>query len=282
RVSRPRWLAVGGLLPGVLAPALISGCGTGTAPVRAASAAPPASRRVETLRAPDGGYQAQAAVDGRGVTHVVYLMGEAGGADLFYRRRENGARAAPLQVRPGGGAVGARTIRGPQLALGRSGRAHVVWFGSAKSGVIGPEGSAPLLYSRLNEGGGGFEPARNVMGSTTSLDGGPGIAADQAGNVYVVWHAAEKKGQTEAARKVWVARSTDDGKSFSRETAAWNEATGVCPCCSTEAFADSKGAVYALYRMAANRTERDMVLLTSTDQGRTFNGSRIDAWPVDT
>lgn len=81
---------------------------------------------------------------------------------------------------------------------------------------------------------------------------------------------------------MWIAKSADDGKSFTRETLAWNEPTGVCPCCSTEAFADSKGVLYALYRMAANRSERDMVLLTSRDQGRTFVGNRIDPWPVDT
>lgn len=274
-------MAVGGVTLFALATTTLSGCAGPTAVV-AAPGERAVATRVETLGTPDGGYQTQAVTDAQGVAHLVYLKGDAGGADLFYRRRENGAWTAPLQVGPAGGAVGAGTIRGPQLTLGRGGRVHVAWFGSAKSGVTGPEGSAPLLYSRLNEGGGGFEPARNLMGATTSLDGGPGIAADQTGNVYVVWHAAERKGQTEAARKVWISRSTDDGKSFSRETTAWNEATGVCPCCSTEAFADSKGTVYALYRMAANRTERDMVLLTSTDQGRTFKGSRIDAWPVDT
>jgi len=220
--------------------------------------------------------------DAQGVIHLVYLKGEAGGADLFYRRRKSSEWSEPLPVGPAGGAVGAGTIRGPQLALGRGGKVHVVWFGSDKSGMKGPEGSAPLLYSRLNESGSAFEPARNLMGSTTSLDGGPGIAADGAGNVYLIWHAAEFKGQGEAARKVWIARSADNGKSFSREASAWKEPTGVCPCCSTEAFADSKGTLYALYRMAANRSERDMVLLTSGDQGRTFQGKRIDPWPVDT
>jgi hypothetical protein len=229
----------------------------------------------------------QAAADPRGSVHVVYLKGDASAADLFYVRREGGGWTKPLRVGEPGGAVGAGTIRGPQIALGRNGRAHVVWFGSGKSGVKG-NGGAPLLYSRLDETGGAFEPARNLMQVSMVLDGGPGVAADADGNVCVGWQAAAVKGAGEGERRLWIARSTDDGKSFAAESPAWKETGipesgwGACPCCSTEVFTDRKGQVYAMYRIAASKSERDMALAVSADRGRSFRGSRIDPWPVDT
>ena len=259
--------------------AALGGCSS-PAQLGAASAAAEAPP-VELMRVPDGGYQVKAALDARGGVHIVYLKGEPGSADIFYSRREGAGWSAPLQIGGPGAAVGSGTIRGPQLALGRHGRVHVVWFGSEKSGLKGPDG-APLLYSRLNEAGTGFEPPRNLMRASKVLDGGPGVAADREGNVYVAWQAAAVKGDGETARRLWLARSTDDGKTFAAEVPAWSEPTGACPCCSTEVFADSKGRVYAMYRIAASRTERDMALVASTDRGRTFRGARIDPWPVPT
>lgn len=259
---------------------LAVGLGCLLRPPRAQAAAP----RVEIVRAPEGGYQCQAAVDGRGTVHLVYVKGDPKACDLFYCRREGAAWSTPVRVnsRPGSG-VAMGTIRGPQLALGRGGRVHVVWFGSSEAGVKGPADSAPLLYARLNEAGSAFEPQRNLMQGTTALDGGPGVAADPSGNVYVAWQAADErtKGEGPGKRQLWIARSADDGKSFTREARAWDEPLGACPCCSTEAFVDGKGSLYVLYRMAANRTERDTVLMVSTDHGRTFRGKRVDPWPID-
>jgi len=252
--------------------------------LRQSPAAQAASPRVEIVRAPEGGFQCQTAVDARGVTHLIYLKGTPKACDAFYTRREGSNWALPLRVnsRPNS-AVAMGTIRGPQLALGKGGRVHVVWFGSSEAGIKGPAGSAPLLYARLNDAGTAFEPERNLMQASSSLDGGPGVAADASGNVYVAWQAASESGKGEGPgkRQLWVARSTDDGKSFNRDAPAWEEPLGACPCCSTEAFVDAKGVLYVQYRMAANDTERDMILLVSTDRGRTFQGKRIDPWPIN-
>lgn len=268
------------LLLAVAAAGLAATALTTARPYPAFAAAP----RVEIVRAPEGGFQCQAAVDARGVTHLVYLKGTPSGCDAYYTRREGSNWATPLRVNSrANSAVAMGTIRGPQLALGKGGRVHVVWFGSSQAGIKGPADSAPLLYSRLNNAGTAFEAERNLMQASAALDGGPGVAADPSGNVYVAWQAASAggKGEGPGKRQLWVSRSADDGKSFSREAPAWQEALGACPCCSTEAFVDAKGALYVLYRMAANDTERDMVLLVSTDQGRTFQGKRIDPWPIN-
>ena len=48
------------------------------------------------------------------------------------------------------------------------------------------------------------------------------------------------------------------------------------------AFADSRGAVYVLYRAATDFVDRDMYLLSSTDRGRNFRGLRLHPWKLDT
>src|SRR5437660_6347653 len=63
----------------------------------AASAAAP---RVELMKTPEGGIQPQAVIDGRGVTHLVFLKGDPKAADIYYTHRESGAGAwsTPLRV----------------------------------------------------------------------------------------------------------------------------------------------------------------------------------------
>jgi hypothetical protein len=251
--------------------------------VTAAVPAAPAGDRVRLVKTPDGGIQPQAMVDDRGAVHLVYLKGPAGAADIFYRRQDPGSDRwpEPLRVnsRPGA-AVATGTIRGAQLAVGKGGRVHVVWFGSAAM-PRGPDNSAPLLYSRLDDAGSAFEPERNLMQFTSALDGGPSVAADAAGNVYVAWHGQDGSSKGEASRRAWIARSQDEGKSFSREAPAFGEPTGACACCGAKAFADRQGALYFLYRAATGGTERDMVLLTSRDRGQTFQGRRIHPWRIN-
>ena len=106
------------------------------------------------------------------------------------------------------------------------------------------------------------------------------VVADDAGNVYVVWHGQRKGNRGEDKRQVWIARSTDDGKTFSIEAPAWAEPTGVCGCCSTRAFADRDGTVYVLYRSATAQVNRDTYLLGSRDCGKSFQQALVHRWKV--
>lgn len=137
-----------------------------------------------------------------------------------------------------------------------------------------------MLYARLNDAGTAFEPQRNLMHVGGFLDGGGTVAADRAGNVWVAWGGmGDARG--EEHREVYVARSSDDGKTFAKETPAWGEATGACACCGMRAFADDRGTAYMLYRAATEGVHRDMVLLTSSDSGKTFSGRRIHPWKLN-
>lgn len=219
--------------------------------------------RVTILRLPAGGVQGQAAVDQNGNVHLIYLAGEAARSDVFYMRSTDGGKTfcAPMRVNSQpGSAIAMGTVRGAQLAIGRGGRVHVAWMGSSLALPKAPGGGTPMLYARIREDGSGFEPQRNVIAAHPGLDGGGSVAADARGNVYVAWHAPEKPGAGEQSRRVWVARSTDDGKTFSPESAISDE-TGACGCCGMRVFAGTDGALYALYRTANHMTQRDMTLL---------------------
>ncbi|HEV3447886.1 MAG TPA: hypothetical protein VG099_24830 [Gemmataceae bacterium] len=228
---------------------------------------------VTLLRPPNGGIQPQALVDAKGTLHLLYFKGDNPGAgDLFYIRRDAGAErfSEPIRInsRPASAcAIG--SVRGGQMALGKGNRIHIVWNG------LGTD------YARLNDSATAFEEQRNLMRQTHTPDGGGTVAADDAGNVYVIWHGIGKGEQArEDKRKVWVARSEDEGKTFSLEAPVWTQPTGVCPCCSTRAFADRKGSVYLLYRSATAGVNRDIYLLSSVDRGQSFHESLVHQWKV--
>jgi len=237
---------------------------------------------VRLQRAPAGALQPQAAMDAQGTLHLVYLKGEPKGCDVFYSRRARGAEGftPPLRVNSQpGSAVAVGTIRGAQLALGKGGRVHVAWNGSQQATPKPPTQSAPLLYTRMTDPGTAFEPQRNLVNTTQHLDGGGTVAADLAGNVYVLWHSAPAGNQAgEAGRAVFLARSQDEGRTFAGERGVNPEPTGACACCGMRAFTDAEGNLFALYRTAASALNRDMTLLVSRDQGGRFTSTTLHRW----
>ncbi|MGE3821390.1 MAG: sialidase family protein [Isosphaeraceae bacterium] len=242
--------------------------------------------RVIAIKTPDAGIQPQAVTDAAGVIHLLYFRGQPSGGDLYHARREPGETEFSGHVRVNsqpGSAVAVGTIRGGQLAIGKEGRVHVAWNGSSRAEPPNPILGSPMLYSRSNPEGTAFEPQRNLMRRTFHLDGGGSVAADAQGRVYVAWHAASAEGpEGEAGRRLWVARSEDDGATFTEEKPALEQATGACACCGTKALVDRRGTLHVLFRAATASVERDMTLVTSTDHGETFQAASLQPWPVTT
>jgi hypothetical protein len=239
---------------------------------------------VRTVRVPDSGIQPQAAIDDMGTLHLVYFKGDAAHGDLLYVRSTDDAKtfSRPIRVNSvDGSAIAAGTIRGAHLAIGRNNRPHIAWNGSGKPETA--DKLVPMFYTRLDDSGEAFEPQRNVITRRYGLDGGGSVAADRAGNVYVAWHAPEQQGTGEANRRVWVVRSSDDGKTFAPESAAFDAPTGACGCCGMRIFADpASGSLFALYRSATEQVHRDIYLLRSDDHAATFQGADISPMIVGT
>jgi hypothetical protein len=248
------------------------------------------SASVVMVRVPHNGIQPEAVVDERGTLHLLYFAGEPGAGDLFYVRSNDYGETFSTPVRVNsqpGSAIATGTIRGGQIAVGRGGRVHVAWNGSDAAnpkGLINPANgrpSAPFLYARSNADGTGFEAQRTLTTRSYGIDGGGSIAAGANGSVYAAWHALAVGGDNgEDHRLIWIARSTDDGATFSAEQPAWREPTGACGCCGVRMFAGPSNILYLLYRSATAVRHRDMFLLESRDQGLTFKGSRVQPWEI--
>jgi hypothetical protein len=249
---------------------------------------------VSVLRVPDAGVQPQVAAAPDGTLHLLYYKGDPASGDLFYAARPAGAAgfSEPIRVNSQpGSAVAMGNIRGGQLALGRDGRVHAAWNGSPSATPKGPKNpelpadsphsGTPMLYARLDASRSAFEPQRNLMTRSTSLDGGGSVAADRAGHVYVVWHGSplESVGGGEPARRVFVARSGDDGATFAPEVPVSSAELGACPCCGLRAHAAPDGSLSILFRAAAGGVHRDATLLRST--GGTFTTTTLDPWRLD-
>src|SRR3954447_9990966 len=250
---------------------------------------------VRLQRVPSGGIQPEVVADNKGAIHVVYYGGDPFHGDIFYTRSTDGGAtfSSALRVNSPESAIAAGTIRGAQLALSSDGIVHVAWNGSPNAALPGPinpdsgKPGSPMLYSRLNDAGNGFEPERNLMHHSFGLDGGGSVAADVTGNIYVVWHGintdlkSAPRGEGEARRQIWLTKSDDNGKSFHTEAPAWQEPTGACGCCGTKAFVSRNGSVRVLYRSATNGVHRDIYLITSSDRGKSFHGGLLHKWDIN-
>jgi hypothetical protein len=241
-----------------------------------------AAKSVEVLvrRVPAGGIQPQAAIDPSGTVHLIYFHGDAAQGDVYYCRSRDlgGSFSTPVRVNSQPRSVlAAGTIRGPQMALGRDGRIHVLWMGSKIAEPQAPGGATPLLYSRSTDDG-GFEPQRNVIAEHVGLDGGGSIAADGTGHVYIVWHAPQLGLRGEQNRRVWITRSTDEGRTFPPEWLAWDGAVGCCGCCGIRASIDGHDRLLVMFRAADQVVHRDLYLLGSDDRGTTFSARQVATW----
>lgn len=250
----------------------------------------PGDDKVTLARIPNGGLQPEVAVGAAGVIHMVYFSGEPRAGNLYYVRSSDFGKSfsAPIRVNSQpDSAIATGTIRGAQLALGRNGRIHVAWNGSDAATPKAPPNpktgrpSSPMLYARSSTTRSAFEPQRNLITATPNLDGGGSLAADSKGSVYVAWHGnAVGDDGSEANRRVWLARSLDDGATFERERAVSSPSTGACGCCGLRIASSPTGTLHLLYRSAAEMTNRDVYALSSTDRGQTFQGERLHPWSI--
>ncbi|MDB6117507.1 MAG: hypothetical protein JWO08_1288 [Verrucomicrobiaceae bacterium] len=234
---------------------------------------------VRTERVPEGGVQPQIVAGNVGILHLVYLTGEPHAADARYasKKPDSSSWSEPITVNSEPHtAVAMGTIRGAQVALGKSGTVHVVWNGLGAKGT-----PAALFYTRKEPGNVAFEPQRNLRSDTKGLDGGASIAASDKGEVFILWHGVPEKAEPgEQNRVVFMLKSTDNGSSFAPVKIVNPDDLGVCACCSMKSLVTPEGDMLALYRAARRKDQRDVTLLRSTDGGATFQHRIVGTWAI--
>ena len=197
-------------------------------------------------------------------------------------------------------------IQGPAVRVNRQPGAATAWRGDQPSLVVAPDGAVHVLWtSRVDAG----EKQGTDVFLSSSTDRGQSFATevkvndDKApgphgmhslavagdGRIYAAWldernvHAPmpSTKGEghhMESNRDLYLAYSTDGGRSFSANKKV---ASDACPCCKTALTISTDGTLYAGWRQVLPGSFRHIAVAGSTDGGKNFSTPTIvsdDHW----
>jgi hypothetical protein len=165
--------------------------------------------------------------------------------------------------------------RGPQAAV--RGNTILVVTNNAKGNRI-------LAFRSEDAGKSWKGPTPIDTPAGHSLEGLLSIAPTRDGFAVVFLELPEPK-----SMRIALARSTDDGKTFLPARPVYTSPDGhVCECCQPTVASDRQGRLAVMFRnfLAGNR---DMYLLTSADDGKTFTDAqklgnaswKLNACPMD-
>ena len=220
--------------------------------------------KVLFLRVPDDGLSPQCVTDSNGVVHMIYFKGPIESGDIFYTTFDVDSRKFKTSLKVNS-IPGTATLRGttrhPQMAVGKDDTAHIVWNGADTA-------NGQFLYSK-SIGEGQFSPQRDMKGETTGIDGGGSVAANDNGQVFLVWHALPQKKTDEEDRQVFITVSKDNGNSFSTEKVISPKFIGASSGSSLKVAANGK-EVMVLFR-GVKRQKRDTYELLSRNNGLSFS-----------
>ena len=223
------------------------------------------AERVRVVSAPNNGQVPDAEVDQQGTVHVAYVSGQ----DAYYVKSSDSGNTftQPLRINSEPGSVHPPNMyRGPDLAIGKGGRVHVIWYANAYQRKL-PQDQWGVFYSNLDPAQPAFAPSRNLNHKPSD---NYSLAADGKGNVAVVWMAG----------KLYVNQSRDNGETFAAAEPV--QAADPCECCASRAYLSPDSTLRVAYREKANNL-RDMYLLTRENNQPTFARQKISStpWPVN-
>jgi BNR repeat protein len=209
-------------------------------------------------------------------------------ADVMIGRYESGKTpAAPVRVNSEAGTATAWRGDQPSVAVGKNGNVYVVWTTRVESD--GKKGT-DLYLSTSSDMGQTFGKPVKINDDKGPIDHGMhslGVADD--GRIYVSWlderNVAAPQPSTKAEghhmesnRELYIADSTDGGRTFSKNRKIGSEA---CPCCKTALAVAADGTVYVGWRHVLPGNYRHIAVTTSSDAGATFSKPVIvsdDKW----
>src|SRR6185503_19204800 len=113
---------------------------------------------VQVISTPEKGEVPDAEIDEKGTVHVAYVLRE----EAFYAKSEDGKTfSKPLRINSEPGTVHpANMFRGPDLAIGKNGRVHVIWYVNAYQRKL-PKDQWGVFYSYIYPRQAGFAKIRN-------------------------------------------------------------------------------------------------------------------------
>jgi hypothetical protein len=215
-----------------------------------------AAPEVRVVEVPGGGGVPDAETGADGTIHLVWVKAD----DVWYAKSTDNGRSfsAPLRVNSDPGtAHPPNMFRGPDVAVGRDGMVHVIWYNNAFQRKR-PKDEWGVNYARLEAKAGAFTPTRNLNHLPSD---GFSLGTNERGQVAVVYMTG----------KLNLLTSQDNGETF----APPREIEGVdpCECCASRALLDGNGTLFTFYRDKAENV-RDMFVLRVRE--RSVLGGLVD------
>jgi hypothetical protein len=224
-----------------------------------------------------------------GSFYIAWVNHEAKQADVmianFNSRGE--MRGSPARVNRAAGVATAWRGDQPSLAVAGDGSVYVVWTARVDAG--GKHGT-DLYMSVSNDRAQTF--AAEVKINDDKVPGAHGmhsLAVARDGQIFVSWlderNIQKPKPSTkgdghhmESNRDLFIAHSTDGGRTFSKNRKVASEA---CPCCKTSLAVANDGTLYTGWRQVLPGNFRHIAVVSSTDRGASFSSLVIvsdDRW----
>lgn len=276
-----------GVLGFVVCALFLAGCNRSTAHEATATNAAPAPLQLSA----DGVDAAEptTAVGSDGSFYVAWVNHEAKQADVMLGRFDANGKAAgaPVRVNPEAGVATAWRGDPPSVAVAKNGSVYVVW--TARVEADGKKGTE-LYLSTSNDRGQTFAaPVKINDDKTPAAHGMHALDVADDGRIYVSWlderNVAAPKPSTkadghhmESNSELFIADSSDGGRTFSRNRKVGAEA---CPCCKTALAVAADGTVYISWRHVLPGNFRHIAVTSSSDAGATFSKPVIvsdDKW----
>jgi hypothetical protein len=251
-----------------------------------AEAGPGVSYRFEAEPSSPLAHYGQPTRDGKlalrasGGLYLLAVSGGHAGSSLGMATSGDGGDSfsPPVRISPEDSKVSSHGENSPTFAFSPGIEAFALWERSSGHG-IGTE----LLLSRSPAFGHVWEePIVVTDKAEPSTNAFSSLGVSPRGEVFAVWLDGRDpdKGRP-GTSSVYLAKSTDGGKSFHPNTAV---AHGVCPCCRPTLAFGERGMVFVSWRQVFPGSIRDMAIATSDDGGKSFSEPlrvATDNWKID-
>ena len=208
-------------------------------------------------------------------------------ADVMISHYETGKAPSPVRVNPEAGIATAWRGDQPSIAVGKNGAVYVVWTARVESN--GKKGTDVYLSVSSDMGRTFATPVKINDDKVSAAHGMHSLAVADDGRIFVSWldernvqapkPSAKAEGHhMESNRELFIADSTDGGRTFSRNRKIAGDA---CPCCKTAMAIAADGTVYVGWRHVLPGSYRHIAVASSSDAGATFSKPVIvsdDKW----
>ncbi|HTO75497.1 MAG TPA: sialidase family protein [Thermoanaerobaculia bacterium] len=178
---------------------------------------------------------------------------------------------SPIRVSAPGSTAGAHGENAPRLLVIDDGPIYAAW-----------NEAEDIRVARSDSFGANFEaPVRVSDRPDSAWSGYVSIGAAPNGDLYAVWLDTRDADNAAGTFSVYLARSTNQGRSFGSNVRV---ARDVCPCCRPALAFGSGGEVLVFWRKVYPGSVRDMTAAVTRDGGRTFAPSRRiaeDGWRIE-